>query len=155
MKGSGSIMVWGCFSWHGVGSLTRISGIMDQHGYKDLLERELLNSATHMGIRRRFVFQQDLSPIHTAPAPTKFFAENRITVLKWAPQSPDLNPIENLWKILDDSVPLSERVNVIRFSTALQKTWEELPQQTLQILVNSIPKRLMLIKKARGLPIGY
>jgi hypothetical protein len=75
--------------------------------------------------------------------------------MEWAPQSADLNPTENLWAILDWSVPFTEKVNKTRFLAALLKTWESLPQELLQNLVNSIPKRLSLIIKARGHPIGY
>jgi hypothetical protein len=75
--------------------------------------------------------------------------------MEWAPQSADLNPTGNLWAILDWSVPFTEKVNKTRFLAALLKTWESLPQELLQNLVNSIQKRLSLIIKARGHPIGY
>ena len=35
--GGGSIMVWGCFSWHGVGNLAPIHGIMTADKYVDIL----------------------------------------------------------------------------------------------------------------------
>lgn len=35
-------MVWGCFSWYGVGPIHRIHGIMDRFVYKDLLETMML-----------------------------------------------------------------------------------------------------------------
>lgn len=44
--GGGNIMVWGCFSWHGLGPLHRIVGRMDQIQYRELLLATMLPYAT-------------------------------------------------------------------------------------------------------------
>ena len=145
-------MVWGCFSAKGMGALHLIDGIMDQKVYRDILLEELNYSTDLMGISDQFVFKQDLDPKHTAPAARNFFEENRINQLEWSPQSPDLNPIENLWEIVDRSVPLSERTNKKRFFEALKKTWYSMDTKLLENLVNSIPRRLTEIIQSKGGP---
>ena len=45
-------------------------------------------------------FMQDGASIHTAKVVKKWFADNNIEVLDWPPQSPDLNPIENMWSFM-------------------------------------------------------
>jgi hypothetical protein len=108
-----------------------------------------------MGILDRFVFQQDLDPKHTAPAPRNFFEENNIDVLDWSPQSQDLNIIEHGWEYLDTHVPTTARTNKISFMKALRETWDQLPQDYIKTFVESVPRRLKVIINAKGASTRY
>lgn len=90
--GGGSIMVWGCFSYYGIGKLIVIDGKMDSTKYVNILARNLRESARSMNLDD-FIFQQDNDPKHTSKLTKEYFRRNNINVFPWAPQSPDLNPI--------------------------------------------------------------
>ena len=59
-------MLWGCFSVAGSGRLVRIEGKMNGAKYREILDENLLQSAQDLRLGRRFTFQQDNDPKHTA-----------------------------------------------------------------------------------------
>lgn len=61
-------MLWGCFAGAGTGRLVRIEGKIDGAKYRDILERNLFQSASDLRLGWRFTFQQDNDPKHTAKA---------------------------------------------------------------------------------------
>ena len=69
--GGGSLMVWGCMLWEGVGYATKIDGIMDGELYRKILDDELQETLTYYGKTLSIIiFQQDNDPKHKSKKAT-------------------------------------------------------------------------------------
>lgn len=153
--GGGNIMVWGCFSGFGIGPLHRINGIMDRFMYKDILESVMLPYA-EWNMPLSWSFQHDNDPKHTAKLVANWFTAEKITVLNWPAQSPDLNPIENLWEIVNRKID-REGVNgdKDKLFEATVEAWLGISPQVINNLIASMPKRCSDVIKNNGYAIKY
>ena len=67
-----------------------------------IIESELIPFGIHhYGSSSAFTFQQDNCGPHKAKSAKAFLDTNGINVMKWPPQSPDMDPIENAWSHLE------------------------------------------------------
>ena len=93
--GGGNNKIWGCFSYYGVGPLFWIKENMNKEIYLNILQDVMLPFAEE-NLPLIWVHQQDNDPKHTAKVVKNWFHNEKIRILKWPAQSPNINPIENL-----------------------------------------------------------
>lgn len=89
-----TIHLWGCFSFKRVGSLTISPN-------QNILRQQFLPTIQGQFGEEQCLFQHDGARCHEAKVITKWCWEQNTEILGPLPgNSPDLNPIENLWSIL-------------------------------------------------------
>lgn len=146
-------MVWGCMGWNGVGQLAEVEGRMDADQYVSILEDYLLPSMEDFGIStQELIFQQDNDPKHTSKKAKKWMEDNDITLLDWPPQSPDLNPVEHLWNHIKQELckyPTHAK-GVWEIWERVEEVWNQIPPEVCQNLIESEPRRLQAVIKAKG-----
>jgi transposase len=147
--GGGSVMFWGCFGWHGVGPLVVVEGNMNSDDYVNVLAKFFIPWVSNYP---NSVFQQDGAPCHTSSYSVWWMSTHDIPILDWVAQSPDLNPIENLWNYLDYQVrkrkPLPKSKQEL--INAIKEEWKKISIETLHSLILSLPNRINAVIKAKG-----
>lgn len=152
--GGGNIMVWGSFSWHGIGPLYLINDKMDQIQYREILQKEMLPYAKN-NLPKGWVFMHDNDPKHTAKVVKAWLGKNKVRCLDWPAQSPDLNPIENLWGEVERRLCGQKFNNKDALFQAVNNIWNSLPTELIHKLVESLPRRCQAVINAKGYATKY
>ncbi|KAK3528565.1 hypothetical protein QTP70_002799 [Hemibagrus guttatus] len=98
--------------------------------------------ARALKMNRGWVFQHDNDPKHTTRAMKEWLRKKHFKVLEWPSQSPDLNPIENLWRELKIRVAQRQPQNITALEEICMEEWAKLPATVCKNLVATYRKRL-------------
>ena len=106
------------------------------------------------------VFMQDNAPCHKATSILEFLEENNVPVMQWPPQSPDLNPIENLWTELKARFhqrflelfnhPSKSLEARYQYGEVLQEVWYSQGMELVTKLIESMPRRCQAVIEVQG-----
>ena len=95
---------------------------------------------------KSFVWVHDNAPCHKSKKITKFLTDQKVQILPDYPaNSPDLNPIENIWSLLKAQIAKSEPKNLKTLVQTIKKCWESLPLSTIRSTIESWPHRLQIM----------
>ena len=96
-----------------------------------------------------FIFQQDLAPAHTTRSTKTWLDAHAIMVLDWPANSPDLNPIENLWGIIKRKLRDTRPKNKEELTASINEIWASLTPMQCHRLIASMPRRIEAVIKAK------
>ena len=96
--------VWAGISSRGKTELFIYEGGLDGKGYQHMLEQALVPRAKAFFKDQKGGWElQDKATPHTSKSTTRFLEQKGIAVVEgWPTKGDDINPMENLWAILDE-----------------------------------------------------
>ncbi|GBN09766.1 hypothetical protein AVEN_84553-1 [Araneus ventricosus] len=129
---------------------------MNHHVYFNILDDQVLLFSQHLHYEYALVthiFQDDNSTVYLAGRICDLFHEQSHTLLHLdlPAKSLDLNPIENLWDMLEQRVKLRNQHprNLVDLRDQILSEWLKLDETWLQNLVDSLPNRIQAVIKSR------
>ncbi|KAI6648542.1 Transposase [Oopsacas minuta] len=98
------------------------------------------------------------APAHTAKRAQEWCNTNLVEFWhksQWPGNSPDLNPIENLWSVVKQEIELMDTpTNISMLEKYIKQARSQISPETLENLVSGMPKRMKLCIKQKGGYIG-
>jgi transposase len=151
------VHVYGCFSSAGFGKLICFTENLNAARLITLYKKSLLPSAeTFFGPGNQdWILQEDNDPKHTSKMAAKWRRENGINRMVWPAQSPDLNPIENVWAVMKLNVRKEKPTTVKALVRAIRREWEGLSEEYAQALISSMSRRVKGVIEANGDHLMY
>ena len=155
------VHAWGAFTAQGPVALFLFTENLNAQRYCEILESFLIPNIPKVG--RGWRFQQDNSPIHTSQVTRRLFEARNIRVMDWPSNSPDLNPIENLWAILKKKVEKKvgiwlmkeKKLTITEFQEIIKQEWEGLDRDLYLKLSRSMKNRIDQVIEREGKKCDY
>jgi hypothetical protein len=168
-----TIVIWACFPGKQLGPcLTFEQGGIGSEEYMDILYEGLIPvlddlrnhviDDDYIEVRDQdcFLFMHDNAPCHKTAEVTELLQENSIPVMKWPANSPDLNPIENLWRDIKIRFniefcklrmhPSASQRSYEIYEEIIKKVWAETDWVYISQLIESMPRRVQAVIDAKG-----
>ena len=121
--------------------------------YLETMENHMLDFSEERGNTH---FLQVGAPCHKSKRSMAWFQEKGIQLIDWPGNSPDLNPIENMWQIMKRKLEEKEVSSVTAMKEEITNIWEnEIAVQYCRTLTRSMPNRLQAVLEAKGGPTKY
>ena len=154
--GGGSVMIWSCFVAGRMGPLVFLDGSVDQDTYVNCLSQNYIpwfEKLKSDNPNKEYIFQEDNATPHTGSYTTWWKKRAMIKGFDfWPSNSPDLNPIEHVWAMLEKALEEKRHLinNTKELREQLELEWKNIDMEALNNLVQSMPRRIEAVIDARG-----
>ena len=127
-------MIFGCISYTKKGFVVAIEGNVNSDCYERILRefvKPFIDSHEHP---QQVIFIQDNAPAHKSMQTMQVLQELNITIEQHPPYSPDLNPIEHLWHMIELKIERKDRMERDTLINAIQVAFDKITLEEIQVL---------------------
>jgi transposase len=146
------------FSVYGKSRMRFFKKNLNKELYVDILEDTLQPFVDREMAHRPWFYVHDRDPKHTSYVASDWLAEHQSEKLPtdwFPPNSPDLNPAENLWSTLGNAVRAHHPTTLEQLQRVIRDEWRRVDSGDLAALVGSMPDRLKAVRDAKGAHTRY
>ena len=97
-----------------------------------------------------FCFQDNGAHCHRSRLVAEWKAENNLRCLSWPPRSPDLNPIENVWRDVKHGLKQLRPPNLHELEDNVCNICKNVPIRKCHSYIRPMPRRVQAVIDARG-----
>ncbi len=123
--------------------------------YQKILKENVRASVCDLKLKHTWVMQQDNDPKHTSKFTSEWLKKNKIKVLEWPNQCPDLNPFRCCGMTLNSPSMLKKPSNVAELKQFCKEEWAKNPPHRCERIIASYHKRLIAVVAAKGGTTSY
>ena len=149
------VHAWGGISQRGATPIVIFTGTMTATRYCAILEAGLLPFLEEV-FPDTHRFQQDNDPKHTSNFAGEFFAKNAVNWWKTPTESPDLNPIENVWASLKYYLRHTYKPkNMETLVDGIKQFWRSMTPAVCQRYIGHLHTVIPKVIQVNGAASGY
>ncbi|KAI6653882.1 hypothetical protein LOD99_3058 [Oopsacas minuta] len=133
------VYIWGGISARGAIPVKVFKHNFNSEHYCNVLNEVLFQTADTL-CADGWKLQEDNSSIHTSKFSYAFKETHRVRRIDWPPNSPDLNPIENLWSVLKHRIMVNAPKTIEEVESMIYSQWETFEPDFLSKFTSSMKK---------------
>ena len=150
------VHVWAGISKHGATSIVIFTGIMNADKYCVILDTALKPFLANVFPRNDYRFQQDNDPKHISRTAKQYFEQNNINWWKTPAESPDLNPIENVWASLKYYLRHQHKpTNLETLKEGILNFWKSMTPTVCSTYIQHLHKVMPRVIEVNGNASGF